>query len=259
MNISRPWTREEDEFLLAHYENLPTMEVSRALNRWHGNVTARAKKFGLISIKQAARAAIKHDYFQEVCTPLQAYILGLLASDGWVTRNEIAIKLSAKDEQLVRLVRNQLAPLHRVVPVKPNMFSFRVSSQQMRNDLARFNIVPCKSLILEYPSLLSSELDNSFILGCFDGDGCLSKRGNGHRWSLVSGSEQFLRDVQSRTVAATGVMLGGPIPQRADSKARVLYCQAARDVLAVDTWLHADVPGLARKRLGGECQRPRER
>lgn len=254
MNVSRPWGKEEDEYLLAHYENLPVMEVARTLNRWHGNVTARARKFGLTSVKQAARAAIRHDYFSAVNTPQQAYILGLLASDGWVTRNEIGIKLSGKDIELVELIRDQLAPYHRIVPVQGNAFSFRVTSRQMKADLSSYGIIPRKSLVLKYPDNLPSELNNSFILGCFDGDGCLSRYGKDkkyYRWSLVSGSPEFLQVVKSRIETATKVNVSGPRRQSKTSATQEISLTASR-VGPVDAWLHHDVPGLARKRLPRE-------
>lgn len=251
MNISRPWSREEDEFLLAHYEHLPVMEVSRALNRWHGSVSARARKFGLVSIKQKAHAAIRHDYFSAVSTPRQAYILGLLASDGWITGNEICIKLSEKDAELVELIRDELAPWHRIVPAQGRTLSFRVTSPLMKEDLFRYGVIPRKSLILKYPEILPSSLDNSFILGCFDGDGCLSRYGKDRRywrWTLVSGSPAFLLAVKTRITTATGVNVSGPVPLSLSSKCQVISLTCSR-ITPVDAWLHADLPGLARKKL----------
>jgi hypothetical protein len=224
------------------------MEVSRALNRNHGSVSARARKYGLISLKQAARAAIKHDYFKDIDNPLKSYILGLLASDGWISKNEVCIKLSHKDTELVELIRNELAPLHRITSIGECVM-VRVVSASMRQDLARYGIIPRKSLILRYPEGLPFE--NSFILGCFDGDGCLNRYGKDKRywrWSLVSGSKPFLEAVKSRILLATNISGSGPSSAGNDSSTQVLTYTCAR-VVPVDAWLHADVPGLTRKRL----------
>jgi LAGLIDADG-like domain len=254
----RSWTPEEDAFLRENCAVMSAAQLAAHVAHPWTSVRTRIRALNLLNEKQEAkltrRAAIRHDYFAEIDSHLKAYILGWIASDGCISssnghqaRNEISLKLHQKDQAAVELVRDELAPLHAVIP-RGIMMEFRVSSARMKKDLDRLGLTPRKSLTLRYPDI-PGYLDNSFILGCFDGDGCLSLRGKGYRWSLVSASYQFLLDVQARILAGTGIRLGGPLSQGTATKALALYCQATRDVQVVDAWLHADIPGLTRKRI----------
>ena len=249
----RAWSTKDDCYLRAHYESMPTTEIARALGRSHGTIKRRADGLGMLSVKRRARAAVQDDYFADIDDPVKAYILGIWASDGWVsgTRNEIGIGMHPKDADLAVLLRDQLAPLSRILqsrnPEHPRL-DLRISSPRMRSDLIRLGVTPQKSLTLRWPAQLPDNLQNSFILGCFDGDGCLSyeAKRNYYHWSLVSASRPFLEEVRTRMRAATGVKIQGPY---AHSHSRALAIQyVGPRIYDLDDWLHADVSGLARKR-----------
>jgi len=249
----RPWTEADSEYLAANYEQMPTMEIARMLGRRHATIKAQADKLGLLSIKRRTSAAIRHDYFGEVTEPIQAYVLGLFASDGWVSsvHNEIGIALNVKDAQLVTLVRDELAPMSRVV-TRPSedRTGFRVTSSQMKSDLARFGVTPRKTFTLEWPQLLQEHLTASFILGVFDGDGCLgySRTQKYYRWSIVSASRSFLEAIQEKILAGAGVKVRGPYSVAKGNRALSIQYTGPKTHL-IDAWLHADVPGLTRKRI----------
>lgn len=120
-------------------------------------------------------------------------------------------------------------------------------------DLARFGIVPAKSLTLRWPTELPSELARDFLLGYFDGDGFITYTiNNGYRygrWGLTSGSIAFLEVAMGVVRDQTGVILGGPhkkTPAPGNTyTAYVTGLGAAR----LDAWIHKSGLGLARKRL----------
>lgn len=253
----REWTEADTEYLVANYEQMSTMDIARKLGRRHATIKTQADKLGLLSIKRRASAAIRHDYFAEVSRPIQAYLLGLLASDGWISSsgNELGIDLHPKDACLVELVRDELAPLSRVVP-RPSgeRTGFRVTSPQMKSDLGKLGVTPRKTYTMQWPDSLPEHLAASFILGVFDGDGHLgyeSKR-RYFRWSIVSASSPFLREIQARILTGTGVKVRGPYRIASGNRALSIQYIGPKTHL-IDAWLHADVPGLARKRLPVEA------
>ena len=128
-----------------------------------------------------------------------------------------------------------------------------MSSARMREDLGRLGVVPRKSHVLQYPDI-PARLDNSFVLGCLDGDGtlCSSRSRNGrYQWGLYSASLPFLVDVQAHVLEGVGIRLSGPTRQGA---IHGLKCQHQERIRTLDAWLHADIPGLARKRLSADLR-----
>lgn len=197
--------------------------------------------------------AVRHDYFQHIDSPVKAYVLGLLASDGCIQAQHygISLEIHEKDIEIVELARNELAPLHEIKHRSDRpAVRLGISSRQMKEDLIGLGVTPRKSLTLTYPGI-PAEYDNSFILGCFDGDGSLSftKPTNKHRrypqWKLASGSRGFLLEVQRRIAINTGIAIGGPYREGGILTLATNWGK----VTPVDAWLHADMPGLTRKRL----------
>lgn len=254
------WTEAEDAYLRENRATTTTKKLAEHLGRPWSSVRQRATDLGLTNVNVQAqlvrRSEIRHGYFGEIDSPLKAYVLGWLASDGWISGNEVCIRLHEKDAAAVELIRDQLAPLHlvrRQLAGECPMASFRVTSDQMRGDLHRLGVTSRKSLTIRYPRGLPVRYTNSFILGCFDGDGCLYRvTPNCYNWSLLSASRPFLLEVQDRVFAATDVQLRGPYRPSKDNSALRIECRGAA-ARTVDAWVHADVPGLARKSLASRA------
>jgi hypothetical protein len=210
--------------------------------------------------KTAARWAraqnLRVDYFSVIDSPIKAYILGLLAADGNVldapSYHRITLELSARDLVLLEFVRDELSPgqpiRFRTRGAARDFGIFSFSSATVRADLARYGIVPNKSLRLEWPQLDRS-MQRSFLLGYFDGDGFItsSSRPSGliyPYWGLM-GTRQFLIGALELIRTELGLRIPGPWPHQ-----RIHVVRAAgRSARLVDDWLHQDGLGLARKRI----------
>lgn len=219
------------------------------------NKEQHAKRRGDLPDKRRLQMVqVHHEYFHCVERPIQAYILGLLASDGNVTsdRPRIAFSVHQKDRELVEIVRNELAPGSSILtPPCRNYKLAKVcfTSSIMRADLATLGIIPRQSLILKWPEALPMHLANSYLLGVFDGDGWITydRRKKNLYFSIgfTSASKPFLERVREVIHEAVGV----PSIKIVDNNSayRILYGGASAS--AVHEWLHRDLPGLARKRV----------
>jgi hypothetical protein len=266
----RPFTPEEDACLRESFESIPMSEVAGRLGRHVESVRQRSRILGLswapglvnrTTGRRAAvlRSGVRSDYFSEIDSPIKAYVLGLLASDGYVAfeQNTIGLKVHSKDVALVELVRDELSPASLIhsgtMPPLPgystwrSYVAFSVGCAQMKTDLISLGITPRKSHTLKYPEL-PPHLENSFILGCFDGDGCLQTTGHPGKWQwhLYSASEDFLIGAREAASRHTGLELCMNTSKRGLHRLRLNGGKAGT---ILDAWLHADVPGLARKRL----------
>jgi hypothetical protein len=246
------WTADEEQYLREHYAKAPAKEVAAEMGRSVAAIRVRAINLGLPSHHRAAINSLIPDYFQVIDTHIKAYLLGLLMADGCISRaNQLALALSAKDIELVELLRDELAPAARIGSYltregKP-MATFKISSPALAADLARHGVVPAKTLVTRWPTELPEHLEASFTCGYFDGDGSLLPKWC-YRWTVVCGSTPFLEQMQERIRAHTGIKVGGLYRDTRHENAWSI-CATGEPVRALDEWIHRDVPGLARKRF----------
>lgn len=142
-----------------------------------------------------------NDNFFSQNTPESFYWAGFIAADGCINKHgkKLSIGLSYKDKELLEKFKkciNYTGPIRFKEDKigrggKTNYID--IFNKQIINDLARFNIVPRKSLTLTFPEwLIEHELVNHFMRGYFDGDGCIYRMKNNYPYFMVYGTEKFL-------------------------------------------------------------------
>jgi len=253
MRQTRPWTAEETAILVERYATASVRELCALLARGAISVRRKANHLGLKNRRTLATMSIRHEYFSSVDTAKQAYVLGLLAADGYVNSklHQLRLVLNRKDAHLVRFVRDEIAPLAPVYETG-NIASLQIISHRLAADLAKFGIVAGKSYSLSWPRSLPPDLARAFLLGYFDGDGSLVRRktkyGKMHfEWALY-GLREFLADAAAVIEKQTGVRLSAPVP---DKRKVALHRLSAygKNAIRIDAWLHQDGLGLERKKI----------
>jgi DNA-binding CsgD family transcriptional regulator len=146
-------------------------------------------------------------FFKKINGEESAYFLGLLYADGCVqmdsTRYQITLKLKSNDQIIIEKFRDIMSPSS---PIKitqnkgsPNTYSyFRINQKEICEQLISLGCIPNKSLILEFPTKVPTNLIRHFLRGYSDGDGSISKNKLKHGintiWSIAS-TKQFCREV----------------------------------------------------------------
>ena len=210
---------------------------------------------GLPDKRRAQMDLVRHDYFNRIERPIQAYVLGLLASDGNVASDRPRIQFSVHEEDriLTEIVRDELAPGSPII--MPPCRTYRLAkvhftSPGMYADLAKLGIIPRKSRTLTWPEMLARDFINSYLLGVFDGDGWITidkrKPILYHTIGIISASPMFLERAAQEIAAAIDVPLArlSAVNQRAFT---IRY--GGKSAILISQWLHRDLPGLARKRI----------
>jgi hypothetical protein len=149
------------------------------------------------------------DIFEKLVHPWQAYYLGLLLTDGWIT-GERTIGYSSVDKDVVEYIscftgKSVQTILREGRVIGPQgkeinrQIEYRValSSKKMIKDLERLGIVHRKTKILEGPNLLVEELPflKYILRGIIDGDGTLGFPSNYEStmyFRIVSASKDFI-------------------------------------------------------------------
>lgn len=145
---------------------------------------------------------INHDYFK-IQSEDVGYWLGILGSDGCISRNEnqIYIELQKSDKELLEklnfTIKNERPIKDYTTSKGYNNSKLYFYSKEIKKDLSNFRIVPNKTYSEDYgfPTELSTKYYPDYIRGLFDGDGSI-KDGNSVTWQIDSGSEEIIIKIQ---------------------------------------------------------------
>jgi hypothetical protein len=131
------------------------------------------------------------------------YLAGFIAADGSLQKRKyskiLKITLSKKDASHLEKIKVLLDSNHPIKEylVKPSKLiktahkcvELQITSNQIFNDLARFNIMPNKTKTYTIPSwIFIHPLANHYMRGYFDGDGTITACGLGNGRTIKQGS-----------------------------------------------------------------------
>jgi hypothetical protein len=141
---------------------------------------------------------VRDDAFDAI-TPESSYWAGFLMADGCISdsrkHKRIVLNLHEQDADHVRAFQKFVGSTHvfsrGVTRAGCSHVSIRFTSDRMVGALAKFGIVPRKSLTAE---VIGLESNRDFWRGVIDGDGCLVARakGDGHPRILLVGSSRLV-------------------------------------------------------------------
>lgn len=144
---------------------------------------------------------VNDNYFSEENHNM-AYLLGFLASDGTIRKNDNSVKigLSSVDRDFLLTIKKEIGYQGELTNyITSNGFSvseLRFTSKQIKADLAKYNIVPNKTFIYTFPKNLKREYWIDFIRGYFDGNGSVSTASSeAIRWQVCSANPDVLNTI----------------------------------------------------------------
>jgi len=181
--------------MAAEYQSrVSVTKIARRYNVCESAVLHALKKLGIP--RHGKRHFLCETVFDEPLTDAACYWVGFLMADGCITyrlrtgqsQPSIHLCLASQDLEHVQAFRSFLGATHRIriePPRKGNEQSgarFSVASTRLVSALARFGVVPRKSLTAQV-QLLGDRIP--FWRGMIDGDGCLGIYDTGPRISLL--------------------------------------------------------------------------
>lgn len=175
-----------------------------------------------IKIRGRRKIFYNENYFEKIDTKLKAYWLGFLYADGCVRNIKnaylVKIKLSKLDEKhlfsLIQHIGSNQTDLRTEVSkfrgvngkeYVSNAKTLLINSKKMVEDLINNGCYQNKTKTIKFPNL-NPEFIPSFILGYFDGDGCITqsttKTKKYFRITFTCGSEMFLDSIKNELLKA---------------------------------------------------------
>lgn len=174
--------------LTEQYNNyIPIKEIALKLHYNVDVINRTIKELGLTRSSNRVNRNIKSNFFSNIDSPIKAYWLGLLFTDGSVdhykTTGRIRIQLQEQDLDILKQYQEDLGIESKIIyDTRPNSVCCSVEfvDEQIFNDLGKYGIVPnktyeCKHIPYE---LIPKEYWPAFALGLYDGDGGLSCSAN---------------------------------------------------------------------------------
>lgn len=196
-----------EKIIELYNQNLTTVEIAEKLGCSHSNIGRRLKKAGISYKRDYSKRRlpsrinkykINENFFEVIDSESKAYFLGLMYSDGSVSKNKFYLKL--KDEDIILKFRDALEcnyPIRKVYYSWYDAYILEVSSQTSCNNLIKQGCFINKTRTIRLPKL-REDLYRHFIRGFFDGDGCLQLQDKIYhcRFDLTSASKEFLEEIR---------------------------------------------------------------
>ena len=178
------------QYCIEHYPEESISKIAGDLQIDRHRLSNLMKEAGIEIRKNGRKYIFNENYFEDINTEEQAYWLGFLAADGRINRRTLKINLNIRDKKHLEKFATTLNS-NLIVKEIPGtsygegtaMASLEINSIKMVADLAKYGVIPNKSLILK-PPILPPELERHWIRGYLDGDGSIIPQ-------LASGNAQL--------------------------------------------------------------------
>jgi hypothetical protein len=165
------------------------------------SITDKVKKYypdeykNIVKEAQSGRRGYTYS-LSELTSPFDAYLVGLLLTDGYVLSDRDGLGLDMTDEDVIAFVANTIGTKYTSYDIENKKTHYRVliAIPGISAEVERFGIVQRKSNIVPEPQLMEKERRflPYIIRGIIDGDGSVAKTSyGGSQFFIVTKSEMF--------------------------------------------------------------------
>ena len=136
---------------------------------------ARVLSEASVNTKRKNRYTLDESYFDVINSTKKAYLLGLMAADGCVTKTNY-IAFESIDRELTALLSDEIQYSGEMRIIQPGVYKphYRInfSSPRLASALSRYGVVTGRISTGNYYFPKKLEYLAAYLLGYFDGDGC---------------------------------------------------------------------------------------
>ena len=190
-------------------QNLSTVKIGKEFNCCHKTIARILEKNGIKRVGKGRRKYyFDEHYFDIIDTQNKAYILGFLFADGnnYSSKGTISISLKEEDKLILEKMRKELKldkPLkfqdnskdNHNGYISKNSYILNLFSTYLCSTLNNVGMMPNKSLIVKFPTIIPNDLISHFVRGYYDGNGSIYrqiKNENNHAISVtITSTDKF--------------------------------------------------------------------
>lgn len=139
---------------------------------------------------------------EKISNPFDAYLIGLLLTDGYLLSDRDGIGLDMCDKDVIEYVANSIGTTYKSYKQSGNRqtkYRVLITIPGIQQQVARFGVIKDKTHIIPRPQLLEEEkiFIPYIIRGIIDGDGCVTKTSYGSpQFYIVTMSKEFAEWIQ---------------------------------------------------------------
>jgi len=191
-------------------ENKSQEQIAKEFNVSQWVISQRMKEQKLKTKSKTRNLGKKkysvNEYLFDKITPLSAWILGWLVSDGYIANNRITLHLAQKDIDVLIKIKHYMeytGPIYKQNATLNNKIfkqaSLSISSKRLCKKLLQYGIVSPKTNKEVFPKVIiksNKENKKAFIRGIFEGDGSILIDKNKSVLFQIVGTKQLLEEIQ---------------------------------------------------------------
>ena len=148
---------------------------------------------------------LREDFFKDITTEEQAYLLGLFKTDGYVHYRKdsyvVGIMLKSSDRYMIKKIKelfNSNRKIYHDGRIGKECDAIEINSEIMAKDLSKFEIIPRKTYLLKdiHIEQIPKHLQRHYLRGLLDGDGTIGYDEDYVRIGFCGYNEEFVKSFQ---------------------------------------------------------------
>lgn len=173
---------EKDEIVKLYDSGMGCYKISKIFSCSPSTINNFLKKHKVNTQKTPnnyRKYTLNENYFEKIDSEVKSYFLGLIYSDGCITKSSLRITLQEEDSYILEKLLKELSADAKLYDIKKRKITHKnqkllaISNKKIVNDLNSLGVFQNKSLSIEFPTndILPIKYLPHFIRGVFDGDG----------------------------------------------------------------------------------------
>ena len=230
--VRKIWTKEEEELLKKMYSN-NNFIIKDLYKTFNVKEYVLYRKLDSLNIPRKPKLTINDNYFSSMDTHEKWYIFGLLSADGCLeNKKRVGLVLQEGDLEVIEFVKKELnfsgnifkrkGTLRESGNTSQDQYGLKFTSSKICKDLIKNGLSERKSLILKFNQNCPDEFLNSYLLGYFDGDGCISSRNFGGNFNIL-GTKDVVENFVKRLKVLIGVSQNTIFERNQNNNKNLIY------------------------------------